>query len=443
MAEQPIPQSLPVPPHVFQAQSQLAAALEKVEGRPVDLLKAPWTEVEQSVIKLLGGAFQQDSPEHQTVALGLAGAFAMRMAMDHRAFWYPNRDSPEQASLGFPDTIFPPLSPFIEVMKAMIQGKLALLDKLASDIRGSLAQVRFNPTAAISLGGGQPKLGPVDYQRLFDPGFFQFVVLDPDKTKSTFEAKPEVLARDVKDALGRTQPPLPQEARQQFEGQIITSLQRLEPGKALVDQAERAPRLVELMAHLAATVGHTGCAPEEFWGEIVLPLLFIGVPQQFPPLDEEELEAYKKGVEPLALFVDVVPHTHQAPEEGLLGVFDVQEIRLPHPSFAKVGALRLFQVNPTRIKGLLEQFDPAKTADVLKRFTQYLAEKAGKPAEESQQGKEMMQAAMVLLSDLKRAVTTLQGSLYLRRLTEAEAASEQAMALVRRAMQGSRIILTS
>lgn len=439
---QPTPQSLPVPQHVYQAQAQLSAALEKVEGKPVDLLKAPWAEVEQGVIKLLGGAFQPNRPEHQALALGLAGAFAMRLSLDHQAFWFPNRDSPEGATLGFPDAIIM-LSPFGAVMDAMIQGKLPLLDKLAGDIRGSLAQVRFNPTTSISLGGGQPKLGPADYQRLFDPGFLQFVVLDPAKAKTTFEAKPEALARDVKDALGRTQPPLPQEARQQFEGQIVMSLQRLEPGKPLTDQVERAPRLVELMAHLTATAGGTGCAPEEFWAQFVLPLLFIGVPQQFPPLDDEELEAYKNGAEPMELFVDVVPHAHQAPEEGLLGIFDVQDIGLPHPAFAKVGALRLIQINPSRIKGLLEQFDPEKTADAVKRFTQYLAEKAGKPAEESPQGKEMMQAAMMLLSDLKRAVTMVPGPLCLRRLTEAEAASEATLALVRRAMQGGRIILTS
>jgi hypothetical protein len=55
----------------------------------------------------------------------------------------------------------------------------------------------------------------------------------------------------------------------------------------------------------------------------------------------------------------------------------------------------------------------------------------------------MLQAALLLLADLKRAVTETQGMLCLRRLTEAEAKSEQALALVRRALQGGRIILTS
>jgi hypothetical protein len=54
----------------------------------------------------------------------------------------------------------------------------------------------------------------------------------------------------------------------------------------------------------------------------------------------------------------------------------------------------------------------------------------------------MLKAAMVLLGDLKRAVTTEKGDLCLRRLTEAEAASEQAVSLVRKALQGPRIILS-
>ncbi|WP_225409660.1 hypothetical protein [Stigmatella hybrida] len=438
---QPAPQAHPVPQHVFQAQSQLAAALAQSEGQAFDLLKAPWADVEKAVTKLLGGAFQVNRQEHQALALGVAGAFASRMAAEHQAFWFPNRDSPEGATLGFPQAIIM-LSPFGAVMDAMGQGKLARLEDLAADIRRSLGQVRFGgANAAAPLG--QPSLGPVDYQRLFDPGFLQFVVLDPNKTKSTLEAKPDALARDVKDALGRTQPPLPPEAKQQFEGQIVMSLQRLEATKPLADQVERAPRLAELIAHMVATVGGTGCAPEEFWHEIVLPLLFIGVPQQFPPLDEDEVQAFQQGAEPLALFVDVVPHSHPAPEEGLLGAFEMTEIGLAHPAFARVGALRLIQINPARLKPLLEQFDPDKTADVVRRFTAYVAEKAGKPTEETPQGKEMLQAALMLLSDLKRAATTVQGGqLCLRRLTEAEAASEQALALVRRALQGGRIILT-
>jgi hypothetical protein len=441
MSDPVAPQGHPVPQHVHQAQLQVSAALEKSEGKAIDLLKAPWQEVEAAVIKLLGGPFQVNKPEHQTLALGIAGAFALRLIQEHQAFWFPNRDSPEGATLGFPDAIIM-LSPFGAVMDSLGQGKLARLDDLASDIRRSLGQARLSVNPAQALGGQAPKLSPVDYQRLFDPGFLQFVVLDPKKTTTALDTKPDSLSRDVRNALGRTQPPLPPEARQQFDGQIVQSLARLDATKSLMDQAERAPRLAELMAHLFGTIGGTGSAPEDFWHEVVLPLLFIGNPASFPPLDEEEVEAFRQGVDPLPLFVDVVPHAHKAPDEGLLGAFEMSDIGLVHAGFAKVGALRLIRINSARIKPLLEQFDPAKTADTIKRFSEYVAQAAGKPATESPQGKEMLQAALTLLADLKRSVTQVQGDLCLRRLTEAEAASEQALAVVRKALQGSLIITT-
>lgn len=439
MSEPAAPQGYPVPQHVHHAQLQVAGALEKSEGKPIDLLKAPWPDVEKAVIKLLGGPFQVNKPEHQTLALGLAGAFALRLIQEHQAFWFPNRDSPEGATVGFPDSIIM-LSPFGAVMDALGQGKLARLDDLAADIRRSLGQARLSVNPAQTLGSQTPKLSPVDYQRLFDPGFLQFVVLDTNKTKTSLETKPDALARDVRNALGRTQPPLPQEARQQFDGQIVQSLQRLDATKPLIEQADRAPRLAELMAHLFGTVGGTGSAPEDFWHEIVLPLLFIGSPASFPPVDDEEKEMFAQGADPLPLFVDIVPHSHKAPEEGLLGAFEMSEIGLAHPGFAKVGALRLIRINPARIKPLLEKFDPNQTADTIKRFTEYMVKESGKPATPSPQGEEMLKAALTLLTDLKRSVTQVQGELCLRRLTEAEAASEQALAVVRKALQGSLII---
>lgn len=429
----------PVPQHVQVAQSQLSAALQQVEGKPVDLEKVPWEEVERALIKVLGGAFDLQREDHQAIALGLSGAFGSRMAAEHQAFWFPNRDSMEGATLGFPEALIM-LSAFGAVVDALTQGKLARLEDLAADIRRSLGQVRFQAGPAQL---GTARLGPEDYQRLFDPGFLQFVVLDPAKAKETLEGRTDALARSVREALGRTQPPLPPEARQQFEGQILMALQRMEPAKSLAEQLEKAPRLGELLAHLCATVGGTGSAPEEFWQELVLPLVFIGAPEQFPPLDDEEKEAFRQGADPLALFIEVVPYREPAPEDGLLGAFEMTDLGLPHPSFAKIGALRLVQLNGGKLKPLLERFDADKIREAVKRFTAYLESQAGKPSVEgAPQGPEMLEAALTLLKDLKRSITEGRGELCLRRLTEAEAASEQALALVRKALQGPRIILT-
>jgi hypothetical protein len=425
--------AFPAPPHVQSAQAQVAAALEKLEGKPVDLLTVPWTQVETSIPKLLGTAFNPNDPNHQGLALGLAGALAERLGKEHSAFWFVNRDSPEGASLGFPEVPIV-LSPFGEVMNALVSGKLARLDEVAAGIRRTLGEARFG------AAGNRPKLGPAEYQRMVDPGFMQFLVVDQAKVDKTLGTKPDALARDIREALGRATN-LPAEVRQQFEGQVVAVLQQMDATKTLADQVELAPRIAELMIHLYATQGNTGAAQNEFWGQLILPMLFIGSPQSFPPVDEEELQAFNQGVPPMELFVDVVPHAVQAPEDGLLGAFDRSEVGLVHPSFERAGVQRFLKLKTDRLKPLLERFDANQMVDAVRRFTKYMEEKAGKGTPPNPQNEEMLKAATVLLTDLKRAVTEAKGELCLRQITEADAMSEQVVAAVRQALNAPRIIL--
>lgn len=429
--------SFPAPPHIVAAQEQVSASLARVEGKPLELTSAPWTEIEKGVIKILGGTFRLDRPDHQMIALGLAGAFAERIAKEQGAFWFPNRDSLEGASLGFADALIM-ISPFGAVAEALQGAKLERLEQMTADIRRSLAEVKFGAGAAQM---SQVRLRPEDYQRLFDPGFLQFVLLDGQKAKQAWEARPDQLQRDIREALGRTSPPLPAEAKQQFDGQIVMSLQRMEPTKPLSEQVERSPRAAELMGHLFATTQMTGAAPEEIWQELVMPLLFIGTPAQFPPLDEDELEAFKQGADPIALFVDVVPYQRQAPEEGLLGAFEMSDVGLPHPAFGRVASLRLIKLDRAKVQALVKDFDGAKTRDAIARFTKHLEEKSGATAKPTPTGEQMLEAAVTLLTDLNRALSSGTGELCLRRITEAEAASEGALSLVRNALQAPRIIL--
>lgn len=427
---------VPMPPQLEAALNHLASALEKVEGRKVDLLKEAWPAVEKGVVKLLGGPFKMQSADHQVVALGLAAAFAARLATDHGAFWFPSRDSAEGASLGFPEALIM-LSPFGAVVDALAAAKLERLDEVAKDIRGSLAKVKFG------AAGGQPmRLSPEDYLRLFDPGFVQFVGLDPQKTKQTWDTPPDKLARDLRDALGRAAK-LPPEAKQQLEQQLVGALGRLEPGKPLLQQLARAPRAVELMGLLFASSGSTGSAPEEFWVEVALPLLFVGAPDAFPELDDDELAAAKQGVDPFFLFLDVVPFKYQAADEGLLGAFPAASISLPDPAFAAVQPAHLVKVGLEVVKEPLAKFDAQKTREAIKRFGEQVKQKTGPvTAQGEAEARQLLESALVLLTDLKK-LADAKGEVFVRRLTEAEASSEPALSLVRQALQGPRIILTA
>jgi hypothetical protein len=429
--------SMPRPPQLDAAFQQVTTVLAQVQGKPVDLVKDAWAEIEQGVIKLLGGPFNPQQMEHQVVALGLAAALGERLNAESQAFWFPYRETPEGAALGFPEAMIM-LAPFGAVVDALGSGKLDRLDEITKTVRNSLAQQKFG-----AAGASQPmRLAPEDYMRLFDPGFVQLVGVDGAKLKQAWDLAPEKLSIDLRDAINRAGK-LPPDVKKQLEQQLIGAISRLEGGKPILTQAARAPRVVETVGLLMSATTNTGPAAEEFWQEVVMPLLFVGAPAQFPPLDEEELAAAKQGIDPLFLFLDVVPHTFKAAEDGLLGVFT--DLQVPAPEFRGSQQVRLIKVGTDGLKEALTAFDADKTRDAIKRFGEHLKAHGGTPGAEArgaQEARTMLDAAVTLLTDLKQAVA--QGrDVYVRRMTEAEAASEPALAQVRQALSAPRIILST
>ncbi len=429
--------TMPMPPQLEAARAQLNTTLDTLEGRKVDLLKEPWPDIEKAVIKLLGGPYQPNQPEHQVVALGLAAAFGQRLNADHQAFWFPSREASEGASLGFPEALIM-LSPFGAVVDALSAAKLARLDDVSKDIRTSLGQVKFGTGGS----AGKPmRLGPEDYMRLFDPGFVQVIAVDKAKAAQAWATAPERLSSDLRDAISRAQK-LPPELKRQMEQQLVTALQRMEPGKPLISQVTRAPRVCEVVGLLFGGTVSTGSAPEEFWLDVVMPLLFVGAPQTFPTLEGQELEAAKQGIDPMYLFLDVVPYQFKAPEEdGLLGAFPGASLGLPHEGFASIANLRLIKVGLDAIKEPLAKFDEKVTRAALEKFAaQVKAQTGGVAVQGQSEAKQMLDAAMILLVDLKKVVESGK-DVCVRRLTEAEAASEPSLSLVRQALSAPRIIL--
>ncbi len=430
------PESQIAPPHIASALEQIKSAIRSVDGRSIDELTTPWAEIEKSIIKLLGGAFRIDRADHQTVALGLAGMYAARLIEQHQAFWFPNREALEGAALGFPEALLV-VSPFGAVAEALSRGDLAKLDAFASEIAASLAQARFSATGSSAL----TKLGPDDYQRIFDPSFVQFVAVDPTKAKAVWDANVARLITDLRDALSRAGARFPKEARTLVEARIITVLQRLDPARKLREQAEKAPRVFELMTHLFATVDASGLAPEEFWAGVVFPLLHIGAPAEFPPVEDEDLKAFGKGMDALLLFVDLIPYQTSAPEDGALGAFGAGEVSLLDPSMPPSSAARLVKVDPKRLAPLLNALQPGPIREAVNKFTRYLEQK-GNAGPVQSGGSPLLEPALNLLEDLKKLWSVQGGPVVgMRHVTEAEASMEPALAELRKVLQGPRIIL--
>jgi hypothetical protein len=429
----------PAPLQIEIAVKQLKQAIDAVERREIDVEQASWTELEKSIIKLLGGAFRLERPEHQAIALGVSGLLAAHLHQQQGAFWFPNREALEGAAIGFPDALMV-LAPFGAAVDALSRGNLALLGEMEKEIGRSISQVRFSAAQA-----GVTKLTAADYQRLFDPGFIQFVAINTAKAKESWDRTPPQLAREIRDALGRMPGSISADVRKQLETQLTGVLDRLQPQNKLSSQSERVSRLSELIAHLFASTEVSGAAPEELWTEVILPILLIGVPQRFPPLEQTDLAAFRQGADPLLLYVDIVPHQHSAPEDGFLGLFAADELEPLGQSTVRDGMPRLLKLKRERLEPLLNAFDPAKVTQSVEAFSTQLQQQAGSPSGAPPRSA-LLQNALALLSDLKRVVTAASGNanaLGVRQLTEAEALTDAALDRLRKSLQGPRIILSA
>jgi hypothetical protein len=435
--------SQPPPPQVQAAVDQLRQALQSAESRAVDPLTTPWVEVEKGVIKLLGGAFSPRDESHQNIAFMVAAALAERLRRDLGAFWFSNRATPQGAALGFPSGIIV-FSPFGTAAQALARGRLAMLDEVAAELDRVLAQARAQE---LGTPTGAPALGPEDYQRLFDPGFVQFVAVRTDLARASWERTPAAETRELDDAFARLPREVPREARESFRSQLVEALRRLPPEKPLGSQIATAPQLIELLALLHGGGGQTGFAPAELWEGVLLPLLHIGAPESFPALDDDLKESFRHGVPPLVLYVDTVPYlTPSADEDGLLGVFPPEEIQVIDEAFEAAGTVRLAQVEPGHLSKLTAAFDARAVRASVERFAAQLEATAGPAAApEARPGEpSLLEVALVLLEDLARVVRAAEdqrAAFCVRHATESEASSEPLLHALRHALTGPRIIL--
>jgi hypothetical protein len=420
------------------ALEDLRRALAGPDGQPIDPITAEWAEIERGVILMLGGAFTPQNPRHLEIVFMLASALAERLRREMGAFWFQNRATPNGATVGFPDAVVV-FSPLEAVFEALGRSKLSMLTGLSAELK-----------QAVAKGRGQPgqKLGPEDYQRLFDPGLTQFLALDPNALARALAAPVESTARDFEHGFSKMSRDIPEAHRKQVAQEIGGALQRLPAEAPLGDLIPRAPQLVEFVALATSTGAATGIAPVEFWEQLLLPLLHIGAAESFAPLEDDELQAYRQGADPLLLYVDVVPYkTPAADEDGLLGVFPQDAMELVDQRWADAQATRLIKLDPAILRALCAAFDPAAVRAAIERFTAFCAEAAGGavPAPPLEPGRPPLREVVLMLAEnLKRLIGEVDARnliLVLRHATESEASSEQILQDLRRALREPRIVL--
>ena len=430
--------SRPKPPQIDAAFQDFKQRLAQVEGAHLDPLTATFAELEPGVTKMLGGAFDLQRPEHHALAFMLGATLAMRLDKDLGAFWFPNRGSGFGAAMGLSEAVAV-ISPIEVAASALVRGRPSDLDNVLRDLRSLVARATLSPEAA---GSGGQRLEPRDYQRMFDPGLAQVGCLDPKAIETLMNSPAGQVRREIEDAIGRAPAQLPDAAKAQIKSQLGGALAQLDAETPLAGHLPRAAGLCELLTWVYSARASSGLAPEELWREVIVPLLHIGAPAQFPALDEDDLADIEPGSEALLVYIDVVPfQTPAADEDGLLGVFPIQSAGPIIPTAE--GIPRLIHVDPSALAPALAKFDPQATREALSRFNAHVAAAGGPTL--SSEGSQLFEAALMLIENLRSVVQAAQqtgGVVCVRRATEAEASSEAALHLVKQSLTAPRIILT-
>jgi hypothetical protein len=107
---------------------------------------------------------------------------------------------------------------------------------------------------------------------------------------------------------------------------------------------------------------------------MVMPAMHIGIPEAFPPLDEDDLAQLRKGIELFALFVEVIPHKFSAEDEGFLGSIPHERMSSPYGDRKnlEIGKGDWVIIDVTHFKEMLLEFDSKRLLDTYDEFVTYV-----------------------------------------------------------------------
>lgn len=97
----------------------------------------------------------------------------------------------------------------------------------------------------------------------------------------------------------------------QIVEQVVAALSRAKQDVPVAKQTgDRG--LFEAIAQIIALRHATAPVAIDILERIVMPALHVGMPEKFPPLDEDDIANLRKGIELFAFFTEVMPHKFQA-----------------------------------------------------------------------------------------------------------------------------------
>jgi hypothetical protein len=193
----------------------------------------------------------------------------------------------------------------------------------------------------------------------------------------------------------------------QIVDKVIEALSKAPKPDAPIAEQTKDRGLFEAIAQIVALRYVTQPIAIDILEHIVMPAMHVGIPEKFPPLDDDDLAKLRKGIELFAFFVEVVPHKFQADDEGFLGTIPHDQLTTPYAdrNVLEIGKGDWVVVNPEHFLPMLRELDPKRLLEKYDDFVKYVASNPDAPRRRDD-GRMVAETAARALADLKQCVAT-------------------------------------
>ncbi|MBK7192499.1 MAG: hypothetical protein IPH80_08475 [Myxococcales bacterium] len=314
----------------------------------------------------------------------------------HGGHWILFGDDPHTWRIGF-SKIFLEIAPFVFAEQLLRMGSGAIR-KMITEVEKIREQ--HEESAEKEPQGALDRFLPQHYLRLHTVPLGQWMAMDfATVSRLWVEAPTKDLIAAIREAGPRLGP-----QNQQIVERVVEALSRANQDKPVAEQTNDRG-LFEAIAQIIGLRRATAPIAIDIMERVVVPAMHVGLPDGFPPLDEDDLGNLHKGIELFVFFCEVVPHQHQADDEGFLGSIPHEHLSTPYAdrNTLEIGKGDWVVVNPLYMAPMLKDFDAAKLLDKYDDFVKYVGSQPEAPRRRDD-GRMLAEQAARSLMDLKATV---------------------------------------
>lgn len=334
--------------------------------------------------------------EHWEVWFSFGAWIGETIRRRHGGHWLLMGDDPHTWRIGF-SKVFLEIAPFMFAEQLLRMGSGAT-KKMVSEIE----RIRQLHVEQEERDGGKSldRFLAQHYVRMHTVPLGQWMAMDFEGLAKLWNEEP---VSKLIEAIREAGPRLgPQNA--QIVEQVVAAVSRAKQDEPIAKQTNDRG-LFEAIAQIIALRRATAPVAIDILERIVMPAMHVGMPEKFPPLDEDDLANLRKQIELFAFFVEVVPHKHQADDEGFLGTIPHEQLTTPYAdrNVLEIGKGDWVVVNPAHFIPMLAEFDPQQMLDKYDEFVKYIATIPEAPRRRDD-GRMLAETAVRALADLKACV---------------------------------------